>query len=157
MPTHARAHNAVEDSPALGARWSPSSSGRMVGQPYLTGLWVVCLLIRRRPSIQIVNELAAGSVELDSPTFWPELEIAASLLGLRNHMISLIPCAEASIVSPMGTPSRIRRTAACPFVSTQSTVTPFQHQVETAAMNVATFLRPVTGTPAARTSPPPSE
>ena len=57
-------------------------------------------------------------------------------------MISLMPCAEASIVSPMGTPSRNMRTAACPFVSTQSSVTPFQHHVETAAMNVATRLRP---------------
>src|SRR5260370_32327186 len=64
-------------------------------------------------------------------------------------MISLMPCAEASTVSPMGTPSRNIRTAACPLVSTQSSVTPFQHHVETAAMNVATRLRPETGTPAA--------
>jgi len=65
----------------------------------------------------------------------------------------LIPSAEASIVSPKGTPSRNIRTAACPFVSTQSSVTPFQHHVETAAINVATRLRPQTGTPAARTNP----
>src|SRR5262249_49078235 len=53
-------------------------------------------------------------------------------------MISLMPCGEALMVSPMGTPSRNMRTDACPFASTQSSFTPFQHHVETESMNVAT-------------------
>src|SRR5215468_7106586 len=83
-------------------------------------------------------------------------ETAASLLGRKNHMISWMPCSQASIVSPKGTPLLDTRTADCPLVSTQSSVTPFQQHLETAAINVATCSRPVTGTPAARTSPPPS-
>src|SRR5215475_4198064 len=100
---------------------------------------------------------AAGPGALSSLRSWPDFDTAVSLLGLRNHMISLMPCAEASIVSPKGTPSRNTRTAGCPLVSTQVSVTPFQHHFEMEAMNVATRLRPETGTPAARTSPPPSE
>src|ERR1700758_1432423 len=79
-----------------------------------------------------------------------------SLLGLRNHMISSMPCSEASIVSPKGTPSRSTKTVVCPFVSTQSNVTLFQHHVDRAAIYGATRLRPETGTAAARTNPPPS-
>src|SRR5437773_1315438 len=67
-----------------------------------------------------------------------------------------MPCAEASIVaSATGTPSRDVRTDACPFVSPDESVTPFQKCEATAAMNVATRLRPETGTRAARTISPP--
>ena len=72
-------------------------------------------------------------------------------------MILSMPCAEASIVvTATGTPSRDTRTAACPFVSTQASFTPFQ-KCEAVAMNFATRSRPETGTRAARTIPPPSE
>ena len=60
------------------------------------------------------------------------------------------------VVSATGTSSRETRTAACPFVSTQASVTPFQ-KCAAVAMNFATRSRPETGTRAARTIPPPSE
>src|SRR5215469_18108902 len=66
-----------------------------------------------------------------------------------------MPCSEASIVvSATGTPSRDTRTAACPFVSTQASVTPCQ-KCAAVAINFATRSRPTTGTRAARTIPPP--
>src|SRR5258705_6320840 len=69
--------------------------------------------IRQRLIAQ--SNVSSGRSRLSN--HWPDLEIAASLLGLRNHMISLMPCAEASIVSPIGTPSRDMRTDACPLAN----------------------------------------
>src|SRR5713101_3673816 len=131
-------------------RWSSAS-----GYRFPNALTSACQRAAIGQRMISQSSLSSGASRLSN--LWSDFGIAASLLGLRNHMISLMPCAEASTVSPVGTPSRNMRTDACPLVSTQSSVTPFQHHAEIAAMNVATRLRPVTGTPAARTSPPPSE
>lgn len=68
-----------------------------------------------------------------------------------------MPFADASTVaSATGAPSRDMRAAACPLISIQASVTPFQKCGATAVTKVATRFRPETGTRAARTIPPPS-
>src|SRR6476620_8685172 len=72
--------------------------------------------------------------------------------GLRALEIVLVVRSSAT-----GTPSRDIRTAACPFALTQASAVPFQKCEATAAMNVATHLRPETGTSAARSIPSPNK